>query len=77
MAKFKLVSKLVTAILLLRELIVLLNENGGSSKKTKLPITGMIAGAVALGTKVIQGSTGSTVNGFVENRCCSSRKLVD
>ena len=46
-----------------------LNENAveGLPRKLKLPITGTLAGAVALGTKVIQGSTGSTVNGFVEN----------
>tara|TARA_R100000030_G_scaffold41449_2_gene31099 strand:+ start:13475 stop:20908 length:7434 start_codon:yes stop_codon:yes gene_type:complete len=46
-----------------------LNENPveGLPRKLKLPIAGTLSGSVNLGTRVIQGATGSNVNGFVEN----------
>ena len=46
-----------------------LNDNPieGLPRKLKLPLTGSINTAVALGTKVIQGASGSNVCGFVEN----------
>ena len=45
------------------------NENPieGLPRKLKLPITGTLNGSVALGTKVIQGSSGANVSGFIEN----------
>jgi len=36
-------------------------------RKLMLPITGTLNSSVELGTKVIQGATGNTINGFIEN----------
>jgi len=43
------------------------NPIEGLPRKLKLPISGTLNSSVELGSKVIQGSTGDTINGFIEN----------
>ena len=43
------------------------NPIEGLPRKLKLPITGTLNNSVNRGTKVVQGSSGANVNGFIEN----------